>query len=59
LALWSVRLPCSVPYVFCADVGTVADWSVAVLGFTERHRWTDEDGAVNDVELIERRTDRR
>lgn len=41
-----------IPYVFCADAGTVADWCVEVLGFVERGRWPDEDGVVRNVELV-------
>lgn len=41
-----------VSYIFCADAGAVADWCVQVLGFVERGRWTDESGAVTNVELV-------
>lgn len=40
-----------VPYVFCADAGATADWCVEVLGFTERGRWTNEEGVVTNVDL--------
>lgn len=41
-----------IPYVFCVDAGTTADWCVHVLGFVERDRWHDEDGIVTNVELV-------
>ncbi len=41
----------AVPYVFCADAGAIATWCQDVLGFTERGRWTDDNGAVSNVEL--------
>lgn len=41
-----------IPYVYCADAGTVADWCVEVLGFVERERWGNDDGVVTNVELI-------
>jgi len=41
----------AVPYVFCADAGAVSDWCQQVLGFVERGRWTDDNGAVSNVEL--------
>jgi uncharacterized glyoxalase superfamily protein PhnB len=40
-----------IPYVFCVDAGATADWCVEVLGFRERGRWADDDGAVTNVEL--------
>lgn len=42
----------AIPYVFCADAGAVADWCVQVLGFSERERWSNEDGVVTNVELV-------
>lgn len=41
-----------VPYIFCADAGAIADWCVAVLGFQERSRWTNENNVITNVELI-------
>jgi uncharacterized glyoxalase superfamily protein PhnB len=41
----------AVPYVYCADAGAIAAWCQQVLGFTERGRWSDDDGAVSNVEL--------
>jgi uncharacterized glyoxalase superfamily protein PhnB len=40
-----------VPYVFCNQAGTIAEWCVQVLGFEERHRWLAED-VVRNVDLI-------
>lgn len=40
-----------VPYLHCADAGTLADFLVAHLGFTERRRWHEADGEVRNVEL--------
>ena len=40
-----------IPYVFCADAGEVADWCTATLGWSERGRWTNDDGVVTNVEL--------
>ncbi len=48
----SPRFRGSIPYVFCADAGAVADWCVEVLGFEERERWSDDAGVVRNVELI-------
>ena len=41
----------AVPYVFCADAGAISAWCQQVLGAVERDRWTDDDGAVSNVEL--------
>jgi hypothetical protein len=41
----------AVPYVFCADAGAISTWCQQVLGFVERGRWSDDDGAVSNVEL--------
>lgn len=40
-----------IPYVFCANAGAVADWCTSVFGWTERGRWSNDDGAVTNVEL--------
>jgi uncharacterized glyoxalase superfamily protein PhnB len=45
----------AIPYVFCADAGATADWCLQTfgeLGVSERGRWTDDDGAVTNVELV-------
>jgi uncharacterized glyoxalase superfamily protein PhnB len=41
----------AVPYIFCADAGAISDWCQQVLGFVERGRWIDDNGAVCNVEL--------
>jgi uncharacterized glyoxalase superfamily protein PhnB len=41
----------AVPYSFCADPEAISTWCQEVLGFTERGRWRDDDGAVSNVEL--------
>jgi uncharacterized glyoxalase superfamily protein PhnB len=41
----------AVPYVFCADPGANSAWCQDILGFSERGRWTDDNGAVCNVEL--------
>lgn len=41
----------AVPYVFGADAGAVSTWCQQVLGFVERGRCSDDDGAVSNVEL--------
>ncbi len=41
-----------VPYLFCADPRAVADWCTATLGWTERGRWSNDDGVVTNVELV-------
>jgi uncharacterized glyoxalase superfamily protein PhnB len=45
----------AVPYVFCADAGTTADWCLqtfGVLGVAERGRWSRDDGTITNVDLM-------
>ncbi len=46
------RILGAIPYVFCADAAATSDWLVRVLGFTERERWSNDAGAVTNVELV-------
>ncbi|CAN5632441.1 glyoxalase [soil metagenome] len=40
-----------VPYLHCPEAGSLADWLVSHLGFTEQQRWIDAEGHVANVEL--------
>ena len=53
----SDRILGAIPYVYCADVGLIADWCVEVLGFTERGRWFNDEGVATNVELIAGRSE--
>lgn len=39
------------PYLFVTDASAMSDWYQRVFGFTERERWSDDDGVVVNVAL--------
>jgi uncharacterized glyoxalase superfamily protein PhnB len=44
-------MPVVVPMLSYEDAGAAADWLVRAFGFSERHRFADQDGTVTHVEL--------